>query len=63
MLRLKSILRGVVVASGLVVAAGGASAQIKMNLADAYPPTEFMNISMQKWADDLHRVLGGRGAA
>lgn len=34
----------------------GAQAQQKVNLADAYAPTEFINVNMKQWADDISKA-------
>ncbi len=48
----------------LALCLGGLStlalAQVKLNLADAYPPTEFINVNMQKWADDIKAATDGK---
>jgi TRAP-type C4-dicarboxylate transport system substrate-binding protein len=45
----------------LGVAPTGASAQqqYKMNLADAYAPTEFINQNMAKWGDEIRAATNG----
>ncbi len=35
------------------------SQEVKMNLADAYAPTEFMNVNMLKWADEIRAATNG----
>lgn len=33
--------------------------QYKLNLADAYPPTEFINVNMQTWGEDVRKATNG----
>ena len=33
--------------------------QFKMTLADAYPPTEFINVNMQKWGEEIRGATNG----
>jgi TRAP-type C4-dicarboxylate transport system substrate-binding protein len=53
--------RAALVAAALTLGfATGAAAQVKLNLADAYPPTEFINVNMQRWADDVRAATNGQ---
>jgi len=56
---LKTALAGLFAATTLGLATS-AAAQVKLNLADAYPPTEFINVNMQKWADDVRAATNGQ---
>jgi TRAP-type C4-dicarboxylate transport system substrate-binding protein len=50
----KATVAAVILTLGAVAATGAAAQQqYKMNLADAYPPTEFMNQNMAKWGDEI----------
>lgn len=57
---MRNTLTGLLTAGALALALQPAAAQqVKWNLADAYPATEFMNVNMQKWVDDVKASTGG----
>ena len=41
-------------------AAPALAQQHRMNLADAYPPTEFINQNMQKWGEEIRAATNGQ---
>ncbi|MGE0313751.1 MAG: TRAP transporter substrate-binding protein [Lautropia sp.] len=55
----KTALKGFIAAATLGLAATG-TAQVKLNLADAYPGTEFINVNMKQWGEDVRAATNGQ---
>lgn len=54
------LLKASLVAGALAGMSLSASAQqFKFNLADAYAPTEFMNVNMKAWGDEISKATNG----
>ena len=57
--RKASLAVAAVFVAGAMVPCAAIAQQYKLNLADPYAPTEFINQSMAKWGDELRAATGG----
>ena len=60
LLRLKALSAVAMLALGVAAAAPAAAQTYRMNLADAYPPTEVINLNLKQWNEEIRKTTNGQ---